>query len=92
MEHFYRDIYEQSEVPIFAVHVDVTGDFFMTGFNHALEAATGLRKEDAVGRRFENISGLSKESAAALRANCVRCLEVNDVIKFRGLIVGRRSG
>ncbi len=88
MEHFYRDIYEQSEIPIFAVHVDVTGDFLMTGFNHALEASTGLRKEDAVGRRFENISGLSKESAAALRANCVRCLEVNDVIKFRGLIVG----
>ncbi len=89
MEHFYQSIYEQNDVPIFAVHVDVTGDFFITGLNPALEAATGLRKEDAVGRRFENISGLSKESAAALRANCLRCLEVNDVITFRGLFVGR---
>ncbi len=91
-EIFFRSIYEHIEIPIFVVHVDVAGDFVFGGLNPACEKATGLRNEDVIGKRPEEISGLPKEGASALRANCQRCLEANDIIRCGELFVGRGQG
>jgi len=91
-EILFRSIYEHVEVPIFVLHVDVDGDFIFGGLNPACEKATGLPKEDVVGKRPEEISGLPQEDAAALRANCQRCLETNDVIQSEEPFLGRAQG
>jgi len=91
-EILFRSIYEHVEVPIFVLHVDVDGDFIFGGLNPACEKATGLRNKDVAGKRPEEISGLPQEDAAALRANCQRCLETNDVIQSEERFLGRAQG
>ncbi|MCF8143069.1 MAG: PAS domain S-box protein [Deltaproteobacteria bacterium] len=88
-EIFFRSIYEHMGVPIFVLQVDVDGDFVFGGLNPACEKATGLRNEDVAGKRPEEISGLPQENAAALRANCQRCLETNEAIQCEAPFVGR---
>ena len=68
-EIFFRSIYDHIGVPILVVRVDASGDFVFDSLNPACEKATGLRNEEAAGKRPEAISGLSRASAAALRAN-----------------------
>ncbi|MBN1830154.1 MAG: PAS domain S-box protein [Deltaproteobacteria bacterium] len=91
-EIFFRSIYEHMGVPIFVLQVDADGDFVFDGVNPAYEKATGLRTKDVVGKRPEEIPDLPKEGAAALRANCQRCLEANDVIQCEEPFVGRAQG
>jgi PAS domain S-box-containing protein len=71
----FGSIYGQIEVPIFVVHIDANGDFVFGGLNPAREKATGLRNEDVVGKRLEEIPSVLEERAAALRAACQRCIE-----------------
>ncbi|PJB36777.1 MAG: hypothetical protein CO107_06810 [Deltaproteobacteria bacterium CG_4_9_14_3_um_filter_51_14] len=89
---FFSSIYEHMGVPIFVLHVDVDGDFVFGSLNPACEKATGLRKEQVVGKRPREVPDLSKEVAAALRANCERCLEANDVIQCEEPFLGSGQG
>ena len=91
-EIFFRSIYDHIGVPILVVRVDASGDFVFDSLNPACEKATGLRNEEAAGKRPEAISGLSRASAAALRANCRHCLEANAVIHCREPFVDRGQG
>ena len=79
-EILLRSIYERIDVPIFVIQVVADGDFIFSSLNAACVKTTGLRKEEVIGKRPEEISSLPKQGAAALRANCRRCLEADEAI------------
>ncbi len=81
-EILFRNIYEHIKIPIFVINIEVAGNFLFSCINPAFEEATGLRKEDVVGKRAEEISDFPKEGAATLRANCQRCLEGEEAVRF----------
>jgi two-component system cell cycle sensor histidine kinase/response regulator CckA len=81
-ENIFRNIYDHIKIPIFVINVEVTGELIFSCINPAFEKATGLRKEDVIGKRTEEISGFSKESSAKLRTHCQHCLEGNEAVHF----------
>ena len=88
----FQNIYEQIAIPIFVMNiidVEVAGDSIFSCINQAFEKATGLAQEAVVGKRPEEISGFSKESALAFRAHCQRCLEGDDAVRWDWPIRGR---
>ncbi len=91
-EIYFRSIYEHIDVPILVIHVDVAGEFVFGHLNPACEKAIGFRKEEVVGKPPETISGLSQGCVSALRTNCRRCLEANDIIHCREPFVERGQG
>ena len=90
-ELVHRNVYEPIDLPVFVLDVDAAGGFVFSALNPACEEATGLRKEDLVGKRPEQISAVPREAAEALRAHCQRCLESGEAAAFDGIFPGRRQ-
>jgi PAS domain S-box-containing protein len=72
----------QADLPAFFVAVDTTGTLVLGDLNPACEQTTGLRARDVSGRPPEEVSGLSSTATAALRANCLRCLEAEAPVSY----------
>ncbi len=87
-EAFLRSIFEGTEVAIFIIDVDATGDFHYNRLNPACERLTGLTTEWIRGRRPEDlVPRLSPEAAAGLRANYQRCLDTGQDLQYEERLV-----
>ncbi len=86
-DNIFLGIYKNLEIPIFIVDIAASGEFLFSGCNPAYERATGLQNKDLYGKRPEDISGISKESADALRAIFQNCLDRGEAIHFEEKLV-----
>lgn len=83
----FRQIIDAVDSPVFVIQVGDSGRFTYLDVNEAVAHATGLRREDFLGRAPEELPAHSGLQAAAFRANYERCLEAGETVRYRERLV-----
>jgi PAS domain S-box-containing protein len=87
-----HSIVEHAEVGIFLIQVERDGTFTFESFNPVTEKLTGLRSEQARGRKPEDV--VPAAEAAQVTSNYQRCATLGLPVTYEeapGLVVGGRS-
>lgn len=79
----FRQIIDAVDTPVFVIKVEESGRFTYLDVNEAVARATGLLREDFLGRTPDELPALSGAQAAAFRTNYARCLEAGETVRYR---------
>ena len=80
---FLQSIYASADLAIYTLEATAAGDFCFGDVNPGFERLSGLSAARVLGRRPEElVPAISREDAAAVRANVARCLAADDSVEF----------
>jgi len=83
----FRQIIDAVDTPVFVIKVEEDGRFTYLEVNEAVAHATGLRRENFLGRTPDELPALSGVQTIAFRANYERCLEAGETVRYRERLV-----